>query len=72
VGAALRATGADGIKRRFEDVAYHHAGDQSFMTFRLIETDEATGDTRTAIGVERYQFREGRIAFKDVYRKPAL
>ncbi|MEZ5852238.1 MAG: nuclear transport factor 2 family protein [Hyphomicrobiaceae bacterium] len=72
VGAALTATGTDGVQRRFEDVAYHHAGDQSFMTFRIVETIAATGETRADIGVERYRFRDGRIALKDVYRKRAL
>lgn len=72
VGAALTATGADGVKRRFEDVTYHHAGDQSFMTFRIVETVERTGETRAEVGVERYQFRDGRIALKDVYRKCAI
>lgn len=63
------ATGA--VQRRFEDVVYHHAPDATFMTFRLIETDKATGATREEWGIERYTFRDGRIALKDVYRKPA-
>lgn len=41
------------------------------MTFRLIETDKATGATREEAGIERYTFKDGRIALKDVYRKPA-
>ena len=59
------------VQRRFEDVVYHHAPDASFMTFRLIETDKATGASREECGVERYTFKDGRIAVKDVYRKPA-
>ena len=54
---------------RFADVVYHHAPDATFMTFRLIETDRATGTSREETGVERYLFRDGRIAVKDVYRK---
>lgn len=72
VGAALKASGGSGtIERRFADVVYHHAPDASFMTFRLIATDKATGAVSEEAGVERYTFRDGRIAVKDVYRKPA-
>lgn len=73
VGAALAATapGSAGVQRRFEDVVYHHAPDATFMTFRIVETDTATGARREEIGVERYTFRDGRIALKDVYRKSA-
>lgn len=57
---------------RFEDVVYHHAPDATFMTFRAIETDPATGAVvGEDVGVERYTFQNGRIALKDVYRKPA-
>ena len=55
---------------RFVDVVYHHAPEDTFMTFRLVETDAATGLVREEDGVERYSFRDGRIAIKDVYRKP--
>jgi hypothetical protein len=73
VGAALTASGGSGaaVQRRFEDVVYHHAPDATFMTFRLIETDTATGARREEAGIERYTFKDGRIALKDVYRKPA-
>lgn len=72
IGAALRATATPGIKRTFEDVVYHHAPQATFMTFRLVETDLKSGARREEIGVERYLFRNGRIALKDVYRKPAV
>ena len=55
---------------RFEDVVYHHAADASFMTFRLTATNKDTGAPYEDIGVERYTFRDGRIAVKDVYKKP--
>lgn len=69
VAVALAQT-ASGVQRRFEGVVYHHAPDATFMTFRLIETDPATGRVREEDGIERYTFREGRISLKDVYRKP--
>jgi len=56
---------------RFHDVVYHHAPDASFMTFRLTGTDKVTGKAFETIGVERYTFRDGRLALKDVYTKPA-
>lgn len=56
---------------RFEDVVYHHAPDATFMTFRITATNKETGAPHEDIGVERYTFRDGRIAVKDVYRKPA-
>ncbi|HEX4894534.1 MAG TPA: nuclear transport factor 2 family protein [Hyphomicrobiaceae bacterium] len=70
VAEAFRSMATSPLKVRFEDVAYHHAPDASFMTFRIIETDPATGKSREDVGVERYTFRDGRIAVKDVYRKP--
>ena len=57
---------------RFEDVVYHHAGDATFMTFRLTATNRETGKAHEDIGVERYTFRDGRIAVKDVYKKPNM
>jgi hypothetical protein len=51
-------------------VVYHHAGDISFMTFRVSETLRASGEQREQRGIERYTFRDGRLATKDVYRKP--
>jgi len=56
--------------QRFHDVAYHHAGDISFMTFRVSETVRASGAEREQRGIERYSFADGRLAAKDVYRKP--
>ena len=56
--------------QRFHDVAYHHAGDMTFMTFRVSETVRATGEQREQRGVESYTFRDGKLATKDVYRKP--
>jgi ketosteroid isomerase-like protein len=56
--------------QRFHDVTYHHAPDISFMTFRISETVRASGEQREQRGIERYTFRDGRFATKDVYRKP--
>ncbi len=56
---------------RFADVVYHHAPDASFMTFRMTGTDKATGKPFASVGVERYTFRDGRLAVKDVYVRPA-
>jgi ketosteroid isomerase-like protein len=55
---------------RFHDVVYHHLPDISFMTFRVSETVRATGEQREQRGIERYMFDGGKIATKDVYRKP--
>ena len=56
--------------QRFHDVAYHHTGDISFMTFRVSETLRASGEQREQRGIESYSFRDGKLATKDVYRKP--
>ena len=56
--------------QRFHDVAYHHAGELSFMTFRVSEILRAGGEQREQRGIESYTFRDGRLATKDVYRKP--
>ena len=55
---------------RFHDVVYHHLIDISFMTFRVSETVRATGEQREQQGIERYTFENGKLATKDVYRKP--
>lgn len=55
---------------RFHDVAYHHLPEISFMTFRVSETVRATGEQREQQGIERYTFEGGKLATKDVYRKP--
>jgi ketosteroid isomerase-like protein len=56
--------------QRFHEVVYHHADDAAFMTFRVSETLRASGEEREQAGIERYTFRDGRPATKDVYRKP--
>ena len=56
--------------QRFHEIAYHHAGEVTFMTFRVSETVRATGEQREQRGIERYTFRDGMLATKDVYRKP--
>jgi ketosteroid isomerase-like protein len=56
--------------QRFHEVSYHHSGDLSFMTFRVSETLRASGEAREQRGIECYTFRDGRLATKDVYRKP--
>jgi ketosteroid isomerase-like protein len=56
--------------QRFEDVVYHHCPDLSFMTCRIDETLRATGERREQRGIELYRFRDGKLALKDVYRKP--
>jgi ketosteroid isomerase-like protein len=55
---------------RFHDVVYHHLSEISFMTFRVSETVRATGEQREQQGIERYTFENGKLASKDVYRKP--
>jgi ketosteroid isomerase-like protein len=55
--------------QRFHEVVYHHAGDMTFMTFRVSETLRATGEQREQRGVESYTFADGKLATKDVYRK---
>ena len=55
---------------RFHDVVYHHLPEISFMTFRVSETVRATGEQREQKGIERYTFADGKLATKDVYRKP--
>ena len=57
-------------KVRFEDVVYHHAPEATFMTYRVTGTDVETGEPFERVGVERYTFRDGRIAEKDVYSRP--
>ena len=57
---------------RFEDVVFHHAPEATFMTYRVTGTDIASGAAFERIGVERYTFRDGRIAEKDVYSRPVL
>ena len=56
--------------QRFHEVAYHHAADATFMTFRVSETVRASGEQREQRGIECYTFRDCMLATKDVYRKP--
>jgi ketosteroid isomerase-like protein len=56
--------------QRFHDVSYHHSGDMTFMTFHVSETVRATGEQREQRGIESYRFRDGKLATKDVFRKP--
>jgi hypothetical protein len=70
VAAEFAAMASRAGQVRFADVVYHHAPEATFMTFRIITTDPATGVETEDVGVERYTFRDGRIAVKDVYRKP--
>jgi ketosteroid isomerase-like protein len=56
--------------QRFGEVVYHHGPDLSFMTCRIDETLRSTGETRAQRGIELYRFRDGKLALKDVYRKP--
>jgi ketosteroid isomerase-like protein len=58
--------------QRFHEVAYHHAGDMTFMTFRVSETLRATGEAREQRGIESYMFGDAKLATKDVYRKPIV
>jgi len=57
---------------RFHDIVYHHLPDVSFMTFRVSEIVRSTGENREQRGIERYTFEGGKIAAKDVYRKPVI
>ena len=54
---------------RFHDVAYHHAPDATFMTFRVTAQRKDGGASVDAHGMERYLFRDGLIALKDAYWK---
>ena len=67
---AQLSEGAKFSAQRFHEVAYHHAQEISFMTFRVSETLRASGEQREQRGIESYTFRDGRLATKDVYRKP--
>jgi ketosteroid isomerase-like protein len=54
---------------RFHDVVYHHAPDATFMTFRVVAERKDGSAAVDALGMERYLFRDGRIALKDAYWK---
>ena len=55
---------------RFEDVVYHHAPEETFMTFRMTGTETATGQDFAKSGIERYTFRNGKLTGKHVYSRP--
>ena len=55
---------------RFEDIVFHHAPEATFMTYLVKGTNVDSGEAFERIGVERYTFRDGRIAEKDVYSRP--
>ncbi len=55
---------------RFSDVVYHHAPDATFMTYRITGVHVASDQPFERVGVERYTFRDGRLAVKDVYSRP--
>ena len=56
---------------RFGDVVFHHAPDATFMTYSMSGVDKASGKPFATVGVERYTFRDGKLAVKDVYGRPA-
>lgn len=66
---ATRRGAYEGV--RFSDVVFHHAPEATFMTYRMTGTEVATGKPFARVGVERYTFRDGRLAVKDVYSRPA-
>jgi ketosteroid isomerase-like protein len=66
--AERRATQSD---VRFEDGVFHHAPQASFMTYRMTGIDKASGQEFSRVGVERYTFRDGKLAEKDVYGRIA-
>lgn len=55
---------------RFSDVVYHHAPEATFMTFRITGVHVASDTPFERLGVERYTFKDGKIAVKDVYARP--
>ncbi|MEQ9642991.1 MAG: nuclear transport factor 2 family protein [Alphaproteobacteria bacterium] len=59
------------IDVRFTDVVFHHAPDATFMQYRISGKVAATGEPFARVGVERYTFRDGKLAVKDVYARPA-
>jgi ketosteroid isomerase-like protein len=54
---------------KFHDLAWQHAPDASFMTFRVIAEYKDGRPPVDALGLERYTFRDGLIAIKDAYWK---
>ena len=57
--------------QKFHQVVFHHLPDVTFMTMRVSETVRSDwGALREQRGIESYTFKDGKIATKDVYRKP--
>ena len=54
---------------RFHDLVWHHAPEASFLSFRVTAERRDGGAPVNALGLERYTFRDGRIAIKDAYWK---
>ncbi len=57
--------------QRIDEVVFRHLPALTLLTFSISETVRATGERREQRGVELYTFKDGKIASKDVYRKPA-
>ena len=70
IAAHLAEQKATFSAQRYTDVVYHHLPELTFMTFGVSETLRTSGAERQKRGVERYTFKHGKIATKDVYRKP--
>jgi ketosteroid isomerase-like protein len=70
IAAHLAEQKATFSAQRYSDVVYHHLPELTFMTFSVSETLRAGGAEREQRGVESYTFKHGKIATKDVYRKP--
>ena len=70
IAAHLAEQKATFSAQRYTDVVYHHLPELTFMTFAVSETLRTSGAERQQRGVERYTFKHGKIATKDVYRKP--
>jgi ketosteroid isomerase-like protein len=54
---------------KFHDLAWQHAPDASFMSFRVIADYKEGRPRLDALGLERYTFRDDLIAMKDAYWK---
>ena len=70
IAAHLAEQKATFSAQRYSDVVYHHLPELTFMTFSVSETLRTSGAERRQRGVEHYTFKHGKIATKDVYRKP--
>lgn len=70
IAAHLAEQRATFSAQRYYEVVYHHLPELTFMTFAVSETLRTGGAERRQRGVERYTFKHGKIATKDVYRKP--